>query len=129
MFPATLRILAIACLAAALTHIALGVGGDWVIGAPVVAVIDPTLDSQNRFYGAAFGLYGALLWLCAGDIRRFASVLRTVLLMMFLAGCARGLAVLAHGWPSVQVMGLWTTEIVGPVWIWLWLNRHLRSLP
>ncbi len=129
MFATTLRILSIACLAAALTHVVLGVGGDWVVGAPVANPIDATLDSQNRFYGAAFGLYGVLLWIGAADVRRFAPVLRAVLVMMFIAGCARGIAVAAHGWPSVQVMVLWSTEILGPVIMWFWLRRAVRTLP
>jgi hypothetical protein len=127
MLVTTLRILAVACGAAALTHTLLGVGGDWVVGAPVGDPIDATLDSQNRFYGAAFGLYGVLLWMSASDVRRFAPVLRAVLIMMFAGACARGLAVLAHGWPSVQVMGLWATEVFGPPVVWVWLNRVLRD--
>jgi hypothetical protein len=125
MLPAALRLFAIMCGFVALTHIALGVSGDWIVGAPVASPIDPTLDSQNRFYGAAFGLYAALFWLSAGDLPRYATVLRIGLAIFFVAGCARLLAVAAHGWPAAPVIGLMISEIVGPPLIWFWLNRTL----
>lgn len=125
MLPATLRILAIICALVALTHVVLGVSGDWIVGAPVASPIDPTLDSQNRFYGAAFGLYAALFWLCAGDLPRYATVLRLLLAAFFIAGCARLLAIAAHGWPAAPVIGLMLSEFIVPVVIWIWLNRTI----
>lgn len=129
MFAITLRILGLVCCVVALTHVTLGVGGDWVVGAPVANPVDPSLDSQNRFYGAAFGLYGLLLWLCASDLRRFAPVLRVMLAMMFAAGCARGLALAAYGWPSPIIIGLWASELLLPPLVWLGLRQNLRTLP
>ena len=127
MFAITLRIFAVACAGAALTHALMGVSGDGVIGAPLASPINPSLDSQNRFYGAAFGLNAVLLWLSAMDVARYASVLRAILVVMFVAGCMRGLAVIAHGWPSVQVMFLWSTEVLIPPVMWVWLNAVLRG--
>ena len=118
-----LRILGITCIAPGLFHVAFGVSGDWFIGLVPASPVDPSLDSQNRFYGAAFALYGVLLWMCAGDLERFRPVLNALLAMMFLAGCARGLAVLAQSWPSWQVMGLWASEVIVPPLVWLWLRR------
>jgi Ni/Fe-hydrogenase subunit HybB-like protein len=54
------------------------VGAEVLLGAHVPADVlaDPVLDSQNRFHGVAFTLYGVLLFLCATDLSRYAAVLR-----------------------------------------------------
>jgi hypothetical protein len=62
-------------LAVGALHLAIGVKADVLLGAklPVEALADPTLDSQNRFYGVAFTLYGVLLFLCASNIPKYAT--------------------------------------------------------
>jgi Domain of unknown function (DUF4345) len=127
MFATLLRLAAVACAGAGLCHALLGVGGDWIIGVQPASPVDPSLDSQNRFYGTAFLLYALLLWIGAQDVARFAQVLKAVLGVMFLAGCARGLAVLAHGWPSAQILFLWASELILPPIMWLWLNRTVAQ--
>jgi Domain of unknown function (DUF4345) len=126
MFKIVLRILGIACVLAGLTHAHLGASGDWIIGVLPAQPVDPSLDSQNRFYGAAFMIYGFLLWICSDDLPRFAPVLRTLFGAMFIAGCARGLAVFHYGWPTPQILFLWTTELSAPLF-WIWLNRILSK--
>ncbi len=126
MLGAVLKGAAAACVGAGLCHAVLGVSGDWIVGIAPASPIDPSLDSQNRFYGTAFLLYGAVLWLSAGDIRRFAPLIKAALAIMFLAGCARALAVLEHGWPSQQIMFLWGTEILLPPPLWLWLKKEIN---
>jgi Domain of unknown function (DUF4345) len=128
MFRVALRVAAIACLVPGLIHVLWGVSGDWMIGGPVPVTIDPTLDSQNRFYGAAFLVYAALLWFCAKDVRRYATILHLLLAVLFMAGLARGLAALAHGAPSWPVIGLWASEVVLPPLLWVWLSRQLADV-
>jgi hypothetical protein len=106
-------------------HGALGVGGDGMIGVPIQPLVDATLDSQNRFYGVAFGICGALLLYCSFDIKRFSGILRIIFAGIFAAGGARFLAYFAHGLPSPEVQFLWATEICIPPLLWLWLNRSL----
>jgi Domain of unknown function (DUF4345) len=125
MLGLTLRLAALACGIAGLCHALLGVGGDWIVGVEPANAVDPSLDSQNRFYGAAFLLNGLLLWTGARDLPRFAPILKAVFAVMFIAGCARGLSVLAYGWPSTQILFLWTSEIALPPLLWIWLNRTL----
>jgi Domain of unknown function (DUF4345) len=130
MFAVVLRFAALACAGAGLCHALLGVSGDWIVGVVPSNPVDPSLDSQNRFYGAAFLLYGLLLWSGAKDVVRFAPILRAVFAVLFLAGCARGLAVLAHGLPTPQILFLWSTEIILPPVMWVWLNITLaRAAP
>lgn len=122
-----LRLLALGCLVPVFLHVTLGVSGDSLIGAPVPAVIDASLDSQNRFYGASFGIYAALLWYCARDVQRHAGTLKILLALFFLGGLARGLSALQFGLPSPPIIGLWAVEVLLPPLIWIWLARSLRG--
>jgi Domain of unknown function (DUF4345) len=123
--PIALKLMAVACFVPALLHGFLGVDADMLIGIPVPSSgIDPSHDSQNRFYGVAFGLYAVLLWVAAFDIKQHAGLLRIVFGMVFLSGCARFLSLNAYGWPSEEVMFLWAIEIFLPPLLWFWLKRH-----
>ena len=124
-----LKIIAPLFVLVAALHLALGAGADALLGAklPSEALTDPTLNSQNRFYGVAFSLYGVLLYLCATDLPKYATVLRCVLWVFFAAGLARLLSIATHGIPSPLVLVLLATEIVLPPMLHLWLSRALRA--
>jgi len=85
-----LRLLALVVFLVGAFHLALGMRADVLMGArvPVEAVADPTLDSQSRFLGVAFTVYGVLLLLCASDVRRYEVALRWALCVFFAAGLA-----------------------------------------
>jgi hypothetical protein len=110
-------------------HLALGVGADVLLGAklPPEALSDATLNSQNRFYGIAFTLYGVLFYLCATDLRKYATVLRCVIWVFFAAGVARLVSIATHGVPSVLVLTLLASELAIPPLLHLWLARALRA--
>jgi hypothetical protein len=101
------------------------VGADVLLGAkiPDAAISDPTLDSQNRFYGVSFTLSGVLLLLCASDIPRYATVLRCVLWVFFAAGIARLVSIAIYGFPSAPVVALLAVELVVPPTLVWWLSR------
>ncbi|MDP9139676.1 MAG: DUF4345 domain-containing protein [Pseudomonadota bacterium] len=110
-------------------HLTLGLGADVLLGAKLSAevIADPVLDSQNRFFGVIFMLYGVLFLLCASDIPKYATVLRCLLWVFFAAGLARLVSVAVHGVPSLQVVGLLISELVlPPVLVW-WLGNVLKS--
>ncbi|MDR0775310.1 MAG: DUF4345 domain-containing protein [Azonexus sp.] len=109
-------------------HLALGAGADVLLGAklPPEALSDATLNSQNRFYGIAFTLYGVLFYLCATDLRKYAAVLRSVIWVFFAAGVARLVSIATHGMPSVLVLALLASELAIPPLLHLWLARALR---
>ena len=113
------------CLVGAL-HLVFGVGADVMLGAalPAGAVADPVLDSQNRFYGVAFTLYGVLLYLCATDIDRYAPVLKALLWVFFAAGLARLVSIAVVGLPSLFVLLLTATELLLPPPLLWWLTRR-----
>lgn len=106
-------------------HLALGVGADVLLGAKLTAeaIADPALDSQNRFYGVSFTLYGVLLLVCASNIPKYAPVLRCVLWVFCAAGVARLVSLAIYGIPPPLVVALLTTELLlPPILVW-WLSR------
>ncbi len=108
-----------------LLHVSLGLGADVLLGANIAsdALSDPTLDSQNRFYGTAFSLYGVLLFICANDLRRHETVLKAVLWVFFAAGVARLVSIAVYGSPSVPVLVLLGSELLLPPVVLVWLLR------
>ena len=121
----TLRIGAVAFFVVACLHLFLGPQADVLLGAelPASAVIDPVLDSQNRFYGVAFSLYGVLLLLSASDLTRYAPVFYATMWVFFAGGLARLVSIYVAGLPSVFVMVLLVVELLLPPILHFWLKR------
>jgi Domain of unknown function (DUF4345) len=120
-----LRIMAITILLAGSSHLLLGVGAEVLLGAKLSAetLVEPSLNSQNRFYGASYMLYGILLWVCTRDMKRYALIFRILLLMTFAAGLTRILSVALHGWPSPTIIALAVSELLLPPLIFWWQKR------
>jgi hypothetical protein len=112
-----------------LFHLFYGVGADVLLGAtiPAEAVSDPVLDSQNRFYGISFTIYGILLFLCATDIPKYSAVLKCVIWVFFAAGVARLVSIGIYGMPSVLVLLLLASELLLPPFLAVWLSRVLSE--
>ena len=110
-------------------HLVLGLNADVLLGArlPAATIADPALDSQNRFYGVTFALYGVLCFLCASDIARYAPVLRGMIWVFFAAGCARLVSIAIYGLPPQPVIALLVIELVGPPLLARWLERVVRT--
>ena len=129
MLSLTLKICAPIFVIVGLLHLIMGLQADVLLGAMLSAeaIGDPVLDSQNRFYGVAFSVYGFLLFLCARDLDRYQAVLRILMYVFFAAGCARFAAMAANGLPSLPVQALLGSELLlPPVIIW-WLGKTLRE--
>ena len=124
-FTLLLRLTAPVFLLVGALHLALGVGADVMLGAklPSAALSDAVLDSQNRFYGIAFTLYGVLFLICASDLHKYATVLRAVLWVFFAAGLARLVSIAVHGLPSALVLVLLATELILPPVLLVWLSK------
>ena len=125
IFTLLLRFTAPVFLLVGALHLALGVGAEVMLGAmlPSAALSDAVLDSQNRFYGIAFTLYGVLFLICASDLHKYATVLRAVLWVFFAAGLARLVSIAVHGLPSMLVLVLLDTELILPPVLLVWLSK------
>ncbi|MGO9948693.1 MAG: DUF4345 domain-containing protein [Steroidobacteraceae bacterium] len=124
-----LRVLAPLFMLVGAVHLFLGLGADSLLGARISAQVlaDPALDSQNRFYGVSFALYGVLLLLCSTDLARYATVLRCVLWVLLAAGLARFVSLAARGVPPALILALFAVELVAPPLMLWWLSRVLAS--
>ena len=124
-FTLLLRFTAPVFLLVGALHLALGVGAEVMLGAmlPSAALSDAVLDSQNRFYGIAFTLYGVLFLICASDLHKYATVLRAVLWVFFAAGLARLVSIAVHGLPSALVLVLLAIELILPPVLLVWLSK------
>lgn len=129
MLKIVMRILAPGFILAGLTHVFLGLGADMALGAHVGSdtLADASLDSQNRFYGACFTLYGVLLWIAAGDLPRYRPVAKAVIACFFFGGLVRLVSVALHGWPSPLVWSLALSELILPPILWWLLAREERA--
>ena len=123
----TLKVLAPVFVGVGLLHLILGVRADVFLGAslPEAALTDPVLDSQNRFYGVAFSAYGFLIWVCAGDLVKYRTVLQILLGLFFAAGCARVVSIAIYGLPSYLVLVLLASELILPPILAWWHKRNL----
>lgn len=126
MLKLALRVLAPGFVLAGLTHVFLGLGADAALGAHIApeTLADPSLDSQNRFYGACFTLYGVLFWIGAADLPRYRPILKAVIACFFFGGLVRLVSLALHGWPSTLVWGLALSELILPPILWWLLARE-----
>ena len=110
-------------------HLFLGPQADVLLGAelPASAVIDPVLDSQNRFYGVAFSLYGVLLLLSASDLTRYAPVFYATMWVFFAGGLARLVSIYVTGLPSAFVLFLLALELLLPPVLYILFKRLNHS--
>jgi hypothetical protein len=127
--PSLLKALAPICVIAGALHALLGLNADVLLGAHLAPelIANPSLDSQNRFYGVAFTVYGWLLYLCSTDLDRYRPVLHCMLAVFFAAGAARIVSILAQGWPSPSIIGLGAAELVLPLILAVWDVQSRRT--
>jgi hypothetical protein len=120
-----LRIIAAVPILVGVLHLALGLNADVLLGArlPASVISDPALDSQNRFYGVSFMLYGVLLFVGGSDLKRYLPVVRWTLWIFFAAGLARLLSIALYGLPPPLVILLLLSEVFGTPVLLLWLSR------
>jgi Domain of unknown function (DUF4345) len=109
----------------ALLHLAFGLNAEVLLGAAVPAQVlaEPTLNSQNRFYGVAFALYGVVLYLCARDLRRYESFFKAAVWVFFFGGVARLVSWATHGAPAPLVIVLAASELLIPPLLLVWYAK------
>jgi hypothetical protein len=123
-----LQLLAPLFVVVAALHLALGLDADMMLGAevPLEALNEPSLSSQNRFYGVAFSLYGGILWICARDLIAFAAFFKMTMWCFLAGGVARIVAWMQFGAPAPLVVLLMVVELLVPPAL-LWWHAHARQ--
>lgn len=125
LFIIVLRAMGLGIIAAGSMHIALGLQADQMLGAMISpqSLADPVLDSQNRFYGAAFTLYGVLLFVTSNNLNRYATILNCLLWVFLGSGLVRLISVGIFGWPPAFVSALLAIELILPLLLLIWFSR------
>jgi hypothetical protein len=125
-FVLVLQFLGVSFLLVSVLHLLLGPNADVrFLGAqlPAEAITDPALDSQSRFYGVSFSLYGILTIVCATDPVKYAPLLHCILWVFFAGGIARLISIAIRGVPPLPVLILILAELLPPPVMVLWLKR------
>jgi Domain of unknown function (DUF4345) len=109
-------------------HLIFGVSAEVMLGAklPPEVLADPALDSQNRFYGVAFTLYGTLLFICASNLEKYRTIVLCVLWTFFAAGLARFVSITKFGVPPPLILALLAIEFIAPPLVIYWLSKATR---
>jgi Domain of unknown function (DUF4345) len=121
----TLKLLAPVFYVVAALHLVFGLNADGMLGATVPAELasEPSLSSQNRFYGVAFALYGVVLHICARDLKANEALFKAAMSVFFLAGAARLVPWVQYGAPAPLVLILLLSELLGPVVLLVWYTK------
>ncbi|MCP5181502.1 MAG: DUF4345 family protein [Pseudomonadales bacterium] len=121
-----LRLLAPVFFIVGALHVLMGLSAEVLLGAQLPQQIlgDPALDSQNRFYGAAFTVYGVLFLFGAADFQRYRPIVLAAVWTFFAAGLARTAAAVMTGIPPFPVLLLWAIELILPPVLAWWLRRQ-----
>lgn len=120
-----LRATSIVFVLAGAMHVTLGLGADQMLGAQVSSqtMMDAGLDSQNRFYGATFTLYGVIFFMAAANLARYLPILKATVWVFFIAGLVRFLSVWLYGWPPPLVAALFAAEVLLPPFLLMWISN------
>jgi hypothetical protein len=93
-------------------HLVLGPGA-----IPGSIAVNPTMDSEDRFYATLFAAYGvALLW-CTRDIERKSKYVYFLAATFFVGGLARVVSMLAVGLPNTFFITMTVLELLIPVFM------------
>lgn len=92
-----------------LLHIALGPAA-----IPGSIPVNPTMDSEDRFYATLFLAYGVVLLWCIKDVESKARVVHFLMLVFFAGGLARIVSMLAVGPPNAFFIAMTVLELVLP---------------
>lgn len=127
--PVLLKLLAPVFFVIAGMHLVFGLDAESMLGAQVSTetATDPTLNSQNRFYGVAFALYGVILYMSALDLPRYEPILKASMFVFFAAGVSRLVSWTLEGQPSVPVALLAGVELIAPWVLLFWISRSKVS--
>ena len=106
----------------ALAHIALGPAA-----IPGSLPVNPTMDSEDRFYATLFLGFGAALVWCSRDLRDRRSAFVALLAVFFLGGAARLVSVAQVGLPNALFQFLGAVELILPPLLWVWHRRAFTS--
>ena len=101
------------CCVISIAHIALGPAA-----IPGALPVNPTMDSEDRFYATLFLGFGLALMWCACDLQQRSQTFAFLLMIFFAGGCARMVSAAMVGLPSTLFIALGMLELLLPPLLW-----------
>ncbi len=89
--------------------------------------VNPTMDSEDRFYATLFAAYGAVLIWCVRDIERKTKVVYFLALTFFVGGLARIVSIFAVGPPNDFFVAMTVLELIIPIYMTFAQSRIARA--
>jgi Domain of unknown function (DUF4345) len=125
-----IRILAVAFIAVSCLHLFMGLYADAAVGSPITAemAIQPSFDSQNRFYGVTFSMLGFALLIGSTDLVRYRPIILAALGVLFAAGIARSISWVLFGAPSTIIIGILIADLLLPPIFYMWMKKSMASV-
>jgi hypothetical protein len=124
-----IRILAVAFIAVSCLHLFMGLYADAAVGSPITAemALQPSFDSQNRFYGVSFSMLGFALLIGSTDLVRYRPIILAALGVLFAAGIARSISWVFFGAPSTIIIGIMIADLLLPPILYIWMKKSMAS--
>jgi hypothetical protein len=94
----------------ALMHVSLGPAR--LLG---VGPLDPTMDSEDRFYATQFLAYGVVVLTCVRGVEQKTRIVQYLALALFVGGLARLISMAAVGPPNAFFLAMTALELGMPV--------------
>jgi Domain of unknown function (DUF4345) len=125
-----IRILAVAFIAVSCLHLFMGLYADAAVGSPITAemAMQPSFDSQNRFYGVTFSMLGFALLISSSDLLRYKPIILAALGVLFAAGIARGISWALFGAPSTIIIGILIADLLLPPILYIWMKKSMANV-
>lgn len=76
--------------------------------------VNPTIDSEDRFYAMLFAAYGVVLLWCIKDIERKSMVVYFLAVTFFVGGLARLVSMAVVGLPNAFFIAMTALELIIP---------------
>jgi Domain of unknown function (DUF4345) len=109
-------------VAISLLHVALGPAK--LLGLPA---LDPTMDSEDRFYATQFLAFGVVVLSCVRDVEQKGQTVRWLALAFFVGGLARLASMAAVGPPNTFFLLMTALELSVPA-VMVLVQRRVSAL-
>jgi uncharacterized protein DUF4345 len=112
-----------------LAAVAVGTGVTVIAAGPTAIPggesVNPTVDSELRFFAAFWIAYGLLICWVLPRVERETAIVRAIAGVLFLGGIARATSLASTGSPNALFLGTLVLELAGPPLVIAWQARLL----
>jgi len=93
-----------------------------------LAPLDPTMDSEDRFYATQFLAYGVIVLSCVAHVEQKTKVVQFLAIALFVGGLARLVSMAAVGPPNAFFQAMMALELGMPIVMTLVQRRVVSAI-